>query len=835
MPFKPPLLAVVLAAALWPRPSAAWINPGFETGTGAGWSANLTSVAPFNAPLAYVATAGTSPYPTNNLLNRVHTGNYSGGVFSGNGDPNHGDSAMIFQSDTVPAGTTCLSVYLAAALNGYHYITNASALSDAYVQFNVIVAGAVIYSQRLTWFDVNGQLQDPGLPYDANNYISPDGVHGPWRYLPWTQYYFDLSPYVGQIVTISYAAYSCDQVEHYSFGYIDDVSWSACPPTATPTSTSTSTPTATITSTISASPTQTPTESSSPTNSTTPTQSSSPTETSTSTETGSYTETPSFSLTATPSDTETESSTSTETGSYTQTPSDTDTPTASPTDTETGSATQTPSCTETPSDSDTPTATPTATDSATASASATQTDSPTATPSDSATDTPSATATPTDSASSTATSSDTPSDTQTPTASPSSTATPSYSATATPSSTWTLTQSSTATPSDSATVTWTSTFTRTASPSATATRSASPTGTDTRTATLTATPSLTFSASETRSSTRTQTSTRTPSPTLTASPTRSSTRTITATFSVSPTFSVTPTFSETAVVMPFQLTLSVYNSAGERVKQLYSGGVSAWPGNASLDPAILGAWSGPDAVARLLIHGVTPDGSTSLTWDGNNQQGQPVANGTYYLKMDIVDQYDNVTTVSLSITVLRPAHGQSVAIFNSAGERVGLLTLPDNADLNSLSLKASSGSQAVLTYQSPTGGGQIVWTGLTQDGSRVANGSYLLNIQGPTSSRALTFTLLNGPADGGHLLASPNPVRPGESLRLDFAVPAGSVTAHARLYDLAGELVRESIAPVGQGVLWMTLSNLSSGIYLVVVDVDGPGAYQQKQKIALIR
>jgi hypothetical protein len=799
-----------LGLALGARPALAWINPGFETGTGAGWLANLTAIAPANAPVAYVATNGSSPYPTNNLLNRVHSGNYSGGVFSGNGDPNHGDSASIFQSDTVPAGTTCLSVYLAAALNGYHYNLGELATSDAYVLFQVTVGGLTVYSQRLTWYDVTGQLLDPGAPYDAVNYISPDGVHGPWKYLPWTQYYFDMSAYVGQTCTITYSAYSCDQVEHYSFGYIDDVAWSSCPPTATITPTWSASPTATPSATNTLSFTSSPSFTQTPTQTETPSGTETPSTTPTPTETGSFTVTLSATPSSSPSPSDTASGTPTETGSFTETPSSTATPSA----TDTASATPSSSVTATPSDSPSSTVTPsvtlTATPTPTGTATATQTDSPsnTATPSDSSTCTPSPTSTDTSSI------------------------TPSCTATSSGTQTPTLT----ATPSDTASATETLSSTATPSSTESPTCTDSPTLTLTRTVTPSATPSWTFTATPSVTATPTRTPTRTVTPTFSASATRTPTRTITPTSSITPTFSASPTATHTMVPMPYQLTLSVYNSAGERVKLVYVGGVSAWPGNSTLSPAIVSAWSGAGSAARLMLPGVTPDGSSSIGWDGSNQQSQPVANGTYTMKMDIQDQYGDVTTVTLSVLVLRPAQGQSISIFNGAGERVGQLALPADADLNSLTLEQGSGSEARLDYQSPSGGGQVVWTGLNPDGSRIANGSYLLRAQGPDGSKALAFTLLRGPVDGGRLLVSPNPVLSGEDrLRMDYAVPDGGLTVHARLYNLAGELVREAIDPVGNGTLWMTVSGLSSGIYLVVLDVDGPNAYRQKQKVALVR
>src|ERR1019366_1695424 len=92
-----------------------------------------------------------------------------------------------------------------------------------------------------------------------------DGVAG-WRHLPWTQYYFDMTAYAGQAVTIRFTAYDCCCGGHYCYGYLDDAQWlstSQVPTkTFTPTDTATNSPTLTPTLTLTA--TLTPTDS--PTN-----------------------------------------------------------------------------------------------------------------------------------------------------------------------------------------------------------------------------------------------------------------------------------------------------------------------------------------------------------------------------------------------------------------------------------------------------------------------------------------------------------------------------------------------------------------------------------------
>jgi hypothetical protein len=305
------------------------------------------------------------------------------------------------------------------------------------------------------------------------------------------------------------------------------------------------------------------------------------------------------------------------------------------------------------------------------------------------------------------------------------------------------------------------------------------------------------------------------------------------TFSISPTFTITPTWTCTNIPLPDRLVLGVYNSAGERVKVLYDGGTSAYPGPGTLSTAVLADWS---SVIRLAIPALLPSGGSELTWDGTNAQGQPVSNGSYWLKLEIYEPGDKVSAYAHGVVITRPDRGVKVGVFNGAGERVAELDLPPGADPASLSLAAGSGPQAVIHYNSPSGGGQIVWTGLNRDGLAVDNGSYTLQVYGQGSSRSLGFVLLRGPVDGGRLRLIPNPGGPrSDSLRVDFSVPTGSSSALARLYNLAGELVREHGEPSASGSLALSTAGLAPGIYVLVLEVDGPEAYRQTQKWALLR
>src|SRR5207245_2803109 len=67
-------------------------------------------------------------------------------------------------------------------------------------------------------------------------------------------------------------------------------------------------------------------------------------------------------------------------------------------------------------------------------------------------------------------------------------------------------------------------------------------------------------------------------------------------------------------------------------------------------------------------------GGKTLAWGGDNDQGQGVTGGTYYLKVEMEDPFGAKQSWSQSVTVLPPAPAQSLVIYNSAGEAVAHLS-----------------------------------------------------------------------------------------------------------------------------------------------------------------
>ena len=543
------------------------------------------------------------------------------------------------------------------------------------------------------------------------------------------------------------------------------------------------------------------------------------------------TSTPTPTFTATPTYTATPSASPTPTATRTFTPTYTATPSATPTVTFTATRSSTPTYTLTHTPTPTLTATPTRTLTNTPTSTFTWTPTATPTPTQTFTSTYTLTATPTSTATPTRTNTFT--STWTPTGTPTFTATPT--ATQTFTFTWTPTSTPTITPSATPTVTDTYTWTPTATPTWTATPTATrtPTRTDTPTATATPSPTPTRTATLTHSPTPTHTPTHTPTPTFTATPTATPTRTITPTFTDSPTTTPTPSITPTYVPVPYYLELGVYNSAGERVKVLFTGGVSGSPAGATVLPGLLASWDAPIAI-QFPGGVVTRDGQSIFTWDGTNQQGQAVSNGGYWIKFDVYEPNDHITTWTLGVQVVRPTRATALGVYNSAGERVAELPLPPGADATSFTLDANSGPSARIRVTTPTGPQWVTWNGLSANGKPIDGGVYLIRAESDGVSRSEAFTLIKAPTGDGSLFAAPNPLGHGQGTWTLFFEPRPGATAHARLYDVAGEQVGFADGPA-TGQLELPGSGLAGGSYLLLLDVDGAAPYRRKFKLAVTR
>lgn len=274
--------------------------------------------------------------------------------------------------------------------------------------------------------------------------------------------------------------------------------------------------------------------------------------------------------------------------------------------------------------------------------------------------------------------------------------------------------------------------------------------------------------------------------------------------------------------------VALYNSAGERVRQLFSGSAQAPPQGAGLSAGLL--LEGESSVELQLGVGAV-QGQGSLAWDGSNDGGQAVANGIYYFKVEWVDSFGGVQTLSLAVQVQAATGARRLQIFNSAGELVaqtGLAGSASSLELGAATLVAGTrpdgGPVQTLAVTLGGGAGSEIWTwnGRNLAGAAVDPGVYsvVLSCDEAGGSRTLqvaSLTVIKAPElalPGGAVLAAPNPVPPGALLRLRFSPVPGCV-ADGSLYNLAGERVDHAAVDGADGGLVFRRGDLASGAYLV--------------------
>ena len=564
----------------------------------------------------------------------------------------------------------------------------------------------------------------------------------------------------------------------------------------------------------------------------------------------------------------------TATATPTISPTNSKTLTATPTPSPSATRSATPSATPSVTFSATPTATPTATPSAsrtqtltysaTYSATFTSTDTFSATYSSTYTATPTATQSQTRTASPSAT--PTPTQTPTRTASPSATPTPtpSVTLTATPlpgSPTFTCTISPTPTATSTSTVTSTATDSPTASPTVTPSQTFSPSDTPSGTPTLTPTPSITpsfspsftpsespsFSATPSLSDTPTPTASFSATPTLSDTPTFSPTPSQTPTFTATPSITVTFTWTETNVPSPNQLTVYLYNAAGEKVRILFQGTSAMVPPRMTLSSPLLVTGSIP---VTLSLAAGSLYGVGGLVWDGANDAGQYVASGAYYFKAEFRDPFGAVTSLIQGVQVLQGDGEASLEVFNSSGELVRRQTLPPAAEgstLSGLSANSFAAGAQVLTITLTHNGVAMVypWDGRNGQGRLVNSGVYTVQLLqsaagGRESVQVKSVTVIQAPdtsTPGGVFKVVPNPIRHNLPVSVAFD-PCPGMQVQLKVFNILGELVGQAGTDGSSGKLVLVGgSTLAPGAYIGELSVwNGQAQLRRCQvKFALVR
>jgi flagellar hook assembly protein FlgD len=250
---------------------------------------------------------------------------------------------------------------------------------------------------------------------------------------------------------------------------------------------------------------------------------------------------------------------------------------------------------------------------------------------------------------------------------------------------------------------------------------------------------------------------------------------------------------------------------------------------------------------------IISQGTSIGVWDGTDNQGQPVSNGQYYIKIDNIDQMGNVTSVTQPAIVNRKIAQLTVSVFNSAGEEVRQLAvteadamvLADSVSLtNSVITPSYQGGQDNSTTISLSSGLSFVWDGKNNAGQIVSPGQYYLEIKSTDGQGGETqFTQSVAVLQSGDSLASisvyPNPMNPSVfGDLLTFKDPTGALSLSVRIYTLAGELV--SMPPLvnaGSGAFTLNISKLASGLYIADIEMSNStgGTQRQLTRVAILK
>ena len=301
----------------------------------------------------------------------------------------------------------------------------------------------------------------------------------------------------------------------------------------------------------------------------------------------------------------------------------------------------------------------------------------------------------------------------------------------------------------------------------------------------------------------------------------------------------------------YTVKVGVYNEAGELVKEIWVQELSQQILNIDLltSPTITSL----DGVVYVEVHG-----QQIAAWDGTNKNDDPVTNGKYYIKVDNIDPFGVVNSVSETVMVSRTIVKIEVKIYNEAGEVVrtlysyqedpggepGIEREPvDGSDQTDAGRDADGGERERGVHhaaqRSTDGVGREERRGVGGDERTLHGGSGLDGREGRPRGDHAGVVGAGGERFGvpGTVHAWPNVLKGGvgqTQLRVDSTM---SFTLRTRLYDTAGELVKAPPAGgAGTNEVDLDCRGLSSGIYLAVTqitDAQGGLAGRQTTKILI--
>jgi uncharacterized repeat protein (TIGR01451 family) len=301
----------------------------------------------------------------------------------------------------------------------------------------------------------------------------------------------------------------------------------------------------------------------------------------------------------------------------------------------------------------------------------------------------------------------------------------------------------------------------------------------------------------------------------------------------------------------YTVNINIYNSAGEIVKTIQVKEYSQPINNIRLSQTnTITELQGPNSTISIYYNGVLIS-----TWDGSDNSGNPVTNGTYEIKVDSVSSTGVVTSVNQQAIVDRHISKITANIYNSAGELIRTLyytTGQGTSDqMTDVSLSAHvlnigsnnvSGTSLLRIFVNTSGSPvTLTWDGTNNTSTNVTPGTYSIQIHwddgnGQTTDITRSVIVVGG-GSSGTVLAEPNVLTPQSTLTTTFNA-MGIVNAsvvNAKIYTMAGELVQSIQGAPGTASAQWNAAGIASGVYIVAVEVqDANGGILEHQLLKVL-
>ncbi|HTA77265.1 MAG TPA: hypothetical protein VK791_08925, partial [bacterium] len=296
------------------------------------------------------------------------------------------------------------------------------------------------------------------------------------------------------------------------------------------------------------------------------------------------------------------------------------------------------------------------------------------------------------------------------------------------------------------------------------------------------------------------------------------------------------------VIGNFTVTVNIYNSAGEIVKTISVQNVAAPIDNISLSTSnLITTLNGPGSSIEILY-----DGYVIGVWDGSNNEGQPVSNGSYRVQVDSKSPSGVVTSVAQNAVVNRSLANISANIYNSAGEMIRALyysaTDATGATMNDVVLSSgvikptASGSTSITTgipavariaIQSSGSSVTMIWDGTNNSSSYVSPGIYTIDVhwnEGSGNSQVIKreIMVLPGYNASGIVVAKPNELNTSNGMNTIFDATSvmNAYFIQVQIYTLAGERLQTLTSSYGVPQVNWNATGVASGIYVAVVTIQ---------------